>query len=549
MNKFFTFLLLLFAGNITYGQGQISGDWQTDYNIHVRDTIIGASGNQVNDNLKTSSDTWLNLRYRLDNFEMGMRFDMFNNSLIFTGTSERSGIGIGLWYLKATIDKLTITAGHFYDQLGSGTTFRAFENRGLGLDNAIVGIRGTYQLLENVSVKAFTGKQKNMSSFVNGENKFLNVYDPVISGVGIDAYFNVKEKMNFAPGATFTNRVIDPGTTMPQIVQEINSYDLEDRFVPTYNTYAFSVYNTLSLGNWGVYAELAGKTNDNIRFPDGKIRQKMGYLAFGSLAYSQKGLGIVVQAKKTSHYGFRTSPLETLNDGMLNFLPAQTRQNSLRLLSRYNHNTQEIDELSYQLDVTYSPKRGISFNANYTEARGEWDGNPNELFYREFYFVSEIKLRKKKWKLMTGVQVVDYNQYVFEQKGDFVHTLTPFSEFTWKFDRKKSLRIEMQYLMTKRNYRLLGQEDPKPDENQDFGDWGHLLAEFNIAPHWSFSVSDTYNFGEEVHYYTASAYYTIKTTRFSAGYVKLNEGIVCTGGVCRFQPAFSGVKLGFTTSF
>ncbi len=103
--------------------------------------------------------------------------------------------------------------------------------------------------------------------------------------------------------------------------------------------------------------------------------------------------------------------------------------------------------------------------------------------------------------------------------------------------------------MTKRNSRLFGQEDPTPEKMQDFGDWGHLLAEFNIAPHWSLSVSDTYNFGEEVHYYTANVYYTIKTTRFSAGYVKLNEGIICTGGVCRFQQAFSGVKLGFTTSF
>ncbi len=544
---FFVFVVL-FAENI-FAQGQVSGDWQTDFNIHIRDENIGASGNQVNDNLKSSSDNWLNVRYRTGNFEMGLRFDMFNNSLTFTGTSERDGIGLGLWYLKATIEKLTITAGHFYDQLGSGVTFRSFENRGLGLDNALVGIRAEYQLLDNLSVKAFTGRQKNMSAFVNGEFEFLNVYNPVISGAGLDAFFSVKEKATFAPGVAFTNRVIDPNVTMTQIVQEINSYPLEDRFIPTYNAYVLSIYNTLSVGNWGFYTELAGKTDDNVRFPDGLIRQEKGYLAYGSISYSQKGLGIVVQAKKTHRFGFRTSPLETLNDGMINFLPPQTRQNSLRLLSRYNHNTQEIDELSYQLDVTYSPKRGLSFNANYTEARGEWKNKPNKLFYREFYLESTIKVPKKPWKLMLGVQAVDYNQFIFEQKGKYVHTLTPFSEFTWKFDRKKSLRIEAQYLMTKRNYRLFGQEDPNPEKDQDLADWVYGLVEFNIAPHWSFSISDTYNFGDKDHFYSANAYYTIKTTRFSLGYIKMNEGIICTGGVCRFQPAFSGVKLGFTTSF
>jgi hypothetical protein len=70
-----------------------------------------------------------------------------------------------------------------------------------------------------------------------------------------------------------------------------------------------------------------------------------------------------------------------------------------------------------------------------------------------------------------------------------------------------------------------------------------------IAPHWTFSAGDMYNVGNDVHYPTLFVSYTEKATRFGLTYTKQPEGIVCTGGVCRFEPAFSGVKLDMSTSF
>ncbi|NDC41125.1 MAG: hypothetical protein EBZ77_06175, partial [Chitinophagia bacterium] len=37
--------------------------------------------------------------------------------------------------------------------------------------------------------------------------------------------------------------------------------------------------------------------------------------------------------------------------------------------------------------------------------------------------------------------------------------------------------------------------------------------------------------------------------RLSLAYVKQVAGINCTGGVCRYEPAFSGIRSTFTTSF
>jgi hypothetical protein len=36
---------------------------------------------------------------------------------------------------------------------------------------------------------------------------------------------------------------------------------------------------------------------------------------------------------------------------------------------------------------------------------------------------------------------------------------------------------------------------------------------------------------------------------FGVSYVKQVEGIVCTGGVCRYEPAFNGVRLNLQARF
>ena len=56
-------------------------------------------------------------------------------------------------------------------------------------------------------------------------------------------------------------------------------------------------------------------------------------------------------------------------------------------------------------------------------------------------------MRKKTYKLLVGLQLVKYNQAVFEFKPNaaLVEPITPFVEFTYKFDRKKSIRSEFQF--------------------------------------------------------------------------------------------------------
>jgi hypothetical protein len=117
---------------------------------------------------------------------------------------------------------------------------------------------------------------------------------------------------------------------------------------------------------------------------------------------------------------------------------------------------------------------------------------------------------------------------------------TPFAEWTHRFSEKRSIRIEGQYQSTK----------------QDYGSWAFGLIEFNIAPRWSFALSDMYNVKQnpdnlhpQAHYYNCFTSFTEHSTRLTLAYVKQVDGVVCTGGVCRYEPAFSGLKFTLNTTF
>jgi hypothetical protein len=99
--------------------------------------------------------------------------------------------------------------------------------------------------------------------------------------------------------------------------------------------------------------------------------------------------------------------------------------------------------------------------------------------------------------------------------------------------------------------------------DDEFGSWINAVAEFGIAPHWLFYVSDMYKIPHDnpenypsdktkfdgLHYPSVGAVYTHKAHRFSLAYVKQVEGINCAGGICRYEPTFHGVQLRLNSAF
>lgn len=549
----FSFIAACFSGFAQNGS-HITGSLQANGNFFfASDSVLGTAGIPQYDNQKFGAETWLSLNYSNNGFDAGMRFDMFNNSNLFNPNDSYSDVGIGRWYVHKQIDKFDISGGYLYDQIGAGIIYRAYEERTLMIDNALFGAQVGYQINDNWKVRAFTGRQKQQFSR----------YGTILRGGAIEGFIKPDSTRNFslAPGVGIVGRTYTD-ETIENAKFQVAGYFKNEQIDLQYNTYAATVFNTLTAGNFTWYVEGATKTKDIIYDPNaplsvlinnevdtvyGKLVNREGYTVYSSLAYSKKGLGITLEAKRTKDFSFRQNPDALGVQGAINFLPPMAKQNTYRLTARFAPATQELGEQAFQLDMRYKLSKKLSVGLNVSDIQF-LDGT--EL-YREI--TPEITYKqKRKWQLITGLQVLKYNILVYQGKDHYVDAYTPYAEFLYKFTPRRSVRVEAQYLAT---------ED-------EFGSWANALVEVGLAPHWIFYASDMYKIKhgsldpkltpekakektkyDESHFPSLGIVYSLKSNRVSLAYVKQVEGINCAGGICRLEPAFQGVRLTLNSSF
>ncbi len=539
-------IVFLFQAIIVSAQdeGVLSGNFQSNFSVFMKDTLIGADeraspqyGKQI-----TSAEAWLFLNYDIKGFHLAARYDLFNNSNLLNPSGAYTGQGLGFWQIQKSIGNLELTAGSFYDQFGSGLIFRAYENRLIGIDYAMQGIRAKYTIADHTIIKAFTGKQKGFQ-----DNRF-GTSPQIVKGINIEHNIRTEGGTGLNLGVSAVNRTLDENT-MSSLVTEINSLPLEQRFYPTYNVYALNGYFNLNWKDFGLMAEYNYKTNDAIRLDDGTLALKDGNIFLTGLSYSkrklgkerQAGIGANVQYRRIEHFPFLVTPFANLLNGIVSYQPSLTRQASYRLLARYNGVAQFNGEQGIQAELIFSLNKKTNFQLNYSDIKRL----TGEQLFSERFIQMEHKISKK-WKGKVGFQSVFYNQSVYEGEPSYpsVQTMTPFMELTYKIDRKNSIRFESQYLSTK----------------QDLGSFYNGILEWNSSPKFTIAISDMINteyqrqanqlLPEQIlHYPSIFFKYNVKTTSFTAAYVKQVEGVNCTGGICRLEPAFSGLKFTLSTQF
>src|ERR1035438_6202195 len=145
INRFTVFLLciLLFltaeaqiSNSIPSG---LSGNVEIDAQTYKKDSLIGAP----NVPEKLNSNAFINLLYSAGPVSAGLRYESYDDAL--QGYDPRyNGNGIMYRYVEFTKDELTVTAGSFYEQFGSGMILRSYFQPGLGVDNAFDGFRMKY---------------------------------------------------------------------------------------------------------------------------------------------------------------------------------------------------------------------------------------------------------------------------------------------------------------------------------------------------------------------------------------------------------------------
>ena len=136
------FFVLLLSPLIILGQdniGQISGDFFINAQTYNEDVNIGAE--KVSEYLLMNG--YSNIRFTKGNFSAGLRYESYLNAL--EGFDPRyQGNSIAHRYAQYKIEGLDITVGNFYEQFGNGLILRSYEEKQLGIDNSMDGIRLKY---------------------------------------------------------------------------------------------------------------------------------------------------------------------------------------------------------------------------------------------------------------------------------------------------------------------------------------------------------------------------------------------------------------------
>lgn len=527
---------------------QVNGNFQMDAQYYRVDSAIGAL--PVSEKMMMNS--WTNITYSSGAFNAGLRYETYLNPIL--GYDPRyKGQGIPYWYVNYRSGQYDITAGAVYEQFGSGMVFRTYEEHNLGYDNTLHGVRVKIRPVNGVEIKGIYGKQRY----------FWDKGPAIVRGG--DAEVNVNELItSFADNKL---RVIAGGSFVSKYQQdEVINNNYGEQLILPLNVAAAAGRLNFGYDKFGLGAEYAFKINDPSAMNNYIYRPGQALLLTAS--YAQKGLGIILQAKRLDNMSFKSKRTETGNVLDINYLPSITKQHAYTLAAMYPAATQPNGEMGFEAQVNYKiPKNtllgghyGTDIAVNYSHinsivknaidtipldspgTRGyesPFFGFGDEIYFRDFNIEISHKFSKS-FKGIFGYLNQTYNIAVLEGHPgeETVHSNIFIADLTYKFDPTHALRGEFQYLSTR----------------QDEGSWGLALVEYSVAPAWFISIADQYNLGNpdkdrRLHYPLLAVAYASGANRVQLSYGKQREGIVCVGGVCRNVPASNGLTLSITSSF
>ena len=538
MRKILALLFVLpFFGFAQNNSGEIHGDFDLSLQTYNEDESIGAlAADEV-----MLNNAYLNLLYTKGKFTVGVRYESYLNALK-DFDPRYNGNGIPYRFAQYNNDGLEITAGSFYEQFGSGLILRSYEEKTLGIDNAMDGIRLHYSPISGVFLKTFIGKERKFFEYSNGIVR------------GADGEVNINDILKL----TTKTKAILGGSVVSRFQNATNpNFNIPE------NVAAFAGrMNIISSGlNW--YSEYAYKIND----PIGSLTENnyaSGNAITSNLTYSQRGIGVSLEAHRVDNMVFRADRDAVGKDLLLNYIPAISKQHAYTLVSLYPYATQPNGEAGFQIDLFYKLEKGNWIGGKYDtkidvnfSSINALNGGPSylnddinhepmlvslkgeELYYQDFNVVMTRKINSKV-KMVVVLAKQSYNKDVVQQQTGYgiIESDIAVLDLTYKIKKGHAIRVELQELKTE----------------QDDGDWSMGLAEYTISPHWFFAIQDLYNWGnknpdKQLHYFNANIGFIKGANRFEIGYGKKREGIFCVGGVCKTVPSSNGLTLSISSSF
>lgn len=497
------------------------------------------------------ANNYLQLNYSLGKFTAGVQYESYLPSALLGYSPTWDGQnGIGTYYLNFKNESLDITGGYFYEQFGSGLILRTWEDRQLGINNALKGVRVKFSPSATFDMTGVYGQTRNGFDVSEGVIQGLDANVDLSGLMNIDA-------VDLKLGASYVGRYQSNGSS-DTIPANVNAYGGRLDFVVS-----------------NFYGGVEAITKD----PDVLINEEVvitpqlfdGTALQVNLGYAQKGLGINSTFRRLENFTFyadRYAEGNQFNEQVVNYIPAITKQHDYLLSNIYVYNAQprllftenekRAGEVGTQVDVYYSFDKESALGKVGTKLAGNfsyWAGleatyNADDLTYDakfigdgDRYFRDlniEIKNRwSSKWNTVLSYQDVIIDKAVSQggilgSEGD-IRAQIAVIEGTRRFEKGKALRMELQHLWT-------------ADDDKN---WAAGVLEYNFNPSITVYAADSWNYGgeKERHYYSVGGSYSKGRARFAMNYGRQRGGLICVGGVCREVPASTGVTANLVVTF
>ena len=526
------------------GNGQVSGSFESSSIYYTPDKKIERPEDHF------GSNNYLKVDYLNGRFSAGVQMNAFLPALVgYEELASGYKFYLASKYVQWRDKNFEILVGDIYDQFGNGLAFRSFEDRQLGFNNSLEGVRAAYNFGRYVTLKGMYGRPRLYTEYsktwVRGADLSVSLADIMkASAITFNiegSYVNRYQSLDQAPADLHDTNfdpsigVYNPETGEIDYPTYIESYGIK----PNVNLYS----GRLNFGWNGltVRGEYVHKGNDYFFGETDAIgKTQKGWAALGEIGYNYKTFSVMATFRALDHMATAIDPYQAGTGNSINYIPALTRQYTYMLANLNPYQVKANGEIGGQIDLCYSYRsktdryRYWNFHANFsTFYKMNAVEGKRELLWRDINVDVERQWNKK-WKsalLYSFQDNMDNQAHIFV--GDVTH----------KFNRKMSLRFELQYLLS-------GDDKSEWDGMHSEGDWVAGLIEFSLAPHWSFYMQDMYNIGQsKTHYYNGGFSYTYNRTRVQLSYGRNRAGYICSGGVCRYSPAYTGVNLVLTSSF
>jgi Family of unknown function (DUF6029) len=504
-----------------------TGSIESNTQFYEKDTLI----NSVVPAGGIGSHNFVTLKYNYGNFTVGTQLEAYLPSLQGY-TFQLNGAKFTNNFISYKKKEYEIIVGDFYKQFGNGSLLRAYENRAIGINNAIKGVSLFVKPLKNMSINALYGKQR--INFGKSEG--------VILAGDIDYQILGNKEgstQTLSLAASIVNRQQPYTGILTNVPESTTGYELRSK----YATDQFSIEGTYTHKGYDPSDANQGIINE-------------GNSVYLNTSYSTTGLSVQLQLRRMENIDFRTDRKALATYLPINFNAPLTKPSDFNLVNIYVYPPQFLGEMASQFDATYTFAEGTKMGGEYGSTLSFNASTANNLAitgrtYNSFeakllglgekYFSSiNIDFNKKFSKTYTGYfsyHNIYYNTNLQSGSSYFEPIVANIlvHQGRYKLKKGKSLRYEIQHLFTE----------------QDKKNWLSAQVEYSLIPYFTFFAGDMYNYGniDKIHYYNIGSSFTYKNNRIILNYGRQREGLVCVGGVCRNVPASTGLNISVQGSF